>query len=268
MSELRVLGERAPREPLLQVEDLQVSYGAITALRGISLTLGKGEIVALIGANGAGKSSTLRAVSGMLRPKSGSIRLDDQEIAGRKAHTLIPLGMALAPEGRGIFLNLTVEENLQLGAYLRRDTAAIKADMEQCFGFFPVLKNRLQQLSGTLSGGEQQMLAITAPMGRAADEPEVLFQPYELLELFPLLARAKRRCDEPALGLYEDAHDRRSVGLLQGLLLRRVLLGRLHLDQPRDLRQAGEQPVLSPPRARDGAPGPKEEAGTERTGPR
>ncbi len=115
--------ERAARECILEVENLHVSYGAITALRGVSLTVGKGEVVALIGANGAGKTTTLRAVSGMLRPKTGRIRLEGQPVQGMKSHLLVPRGMAHAPEGRGIFLNLTVDENLELGAYLRRDRA-------------------------------------------------------------------------------------------------------------------------------------------------
>jgi branched-chain amino acid transport system ATP-binding protein len=198
MAELKVLGDRAPVETLLDVADLHVSYGAITALRGISLTLGKGEVVALIGANGAGKSSTLRAVSGMIKPKSGRITLRGEEIAGRKAHTLLPLGMAHAPEGRGIFLNLSVEENLQLGAFLRKDSEGIKADMEQCFGFFPVLKQRLQQLSGTLSGGEQQMLAISrALMSRPTvlllDEPSLGLAPQVIEKIFTILKDVNAR---------------------------------------------------------------------------
>lgn len=192
MSGPAVLGERTPRDPLLEVKDLQVAYGAITALRGVSLSLGQGEVVALIGANGAGKTSTLRAISGMLRPKAGKITLRGQDITGKKAHTLLPLGMAHAPEGRGIFLNLSVEENLQLGAYLRRDTDGIQSDLEQCFGFFPVLKNRLQQLAGTLSGGEQQMLAISrALMSRPSllllDEPSLGLAPQIIEKIFAIL---------------------------------------------------------------------------------
>src|SRR5262249_31697406 len=145
---VQVLGERGAREPLLEVSGLHVSYGAIQALRGVSLSLGKGEVVALIGANGAGKTSTLRAVSGMLRPASGRIRMGGEEITGFKAHTLVPRGIAHAPEGRGIFLNLSVQENLQLGAYLRRDADGIRKDEEECFGLFPVLKERRKQVSG------------------------------------------------------------------------------------------------------------------------
>lgn len=198
MSEVKVLGQREEKAPLLEVKDLQVAYGAITALRGVSLTVGQGEVVALIGANGAGKTSTLRAISGMLKPKAGRITLRGQEIAGKKAHTLLPLGMAHAPEGRGIFLNLSVEENLQLGAYLRRDQDGIKADLEQCFGLFPVLKDRLQQLAGTLSGGEQQMLAISrALMSRPTllllDEPSLGLAPQIIEKIFTILRDVNQR---------------------------------------------------------------------------
>src|SRR4029453_10717084 len=146
---------------LLEVKDLHVSYGAITALRGVSLAVGQGEVVALIGANGAGKTSSLRAISGMLKPRSGHIRLAEQEIQGLKSNQLVPRGMAHAPEGRGIFLNLTVMENLELGAYLRRDTAEIKKDLDYVLGLFPRLRERMKQPGGTLSGGEQQMLSIS-----------------------------------------------------------------------------------------------------------
>ena len=194
----RVLGTRAPRETLLDVAGLKVSYGAIQALRGVSLTLGKGEVVALIGANGAGKTSTLRAVSGMLRPVGGTISLAGKDITGWKAHTLVPLGMAHAPEGRGIFLNLTVQENLNLGAYLRRDTKEIEADQEECFRFFPVLRERRKQVSGTLSGGEQQMLAISrALMSRPKllllDEPSLGLAPQVIETIFKILRQVNEK---------------------------------------------------------------------------
>jgi branched-chain amino acid transport system ATP-binding protein len=186
------LGERAPREVLLDVTGLKVSYGAITALKGIDLKVGKGEVVALIGANGAGKTSTLRAVSGMVKPVAGTIRLAGADITGHKAHTLVPKGMAHAPEGRGIFPNLTVEENLELGAYLRADRAGIAADAERCFGFFSVLKERRRQSAGTLSGGEQQMLAICrALMSRPTllllDEPSLGLAPQVTQKIFRIL---------------------------------------------------------------------------------
>jgi branched-chain amino acid transport system ATP-binding protein len=186
------LGERAAREPLLNVAGLKVRYGAIDALKGVDLSVGQGEVVALIGANGAGKTSTLRAVSGMLRPAAGSITLKKENVTGLKANQMVPRGLAHAPEGRGIFPNLTVEENLELGAYLRRDGAGIKADAEKCFGFFPVLKERRGQPAGTLSGGEQQMLAISrALMSRPTllllDEPSLGLAPQVTQVIFRIL---------------------------------------------------------------------------------
>ncbi len=183
---------RAAREPLLDVAGLKVAYGPITALKGIELSVGKGEVVALIGANGAGKTSTLRAISGMLKPTGGKIQLKGADITGHKAHTLVSKGMAHAPEGRGIFPNLTVEENLELGAYLRNDKAGIAADAQRMFGFFPVLKERRSQSAGTLSGGEQQMLAISrALMSRPTllllDEPSLGLAPQVTQTIFRIL---------------------------------------------------------------------------------
>ncbi len=198
MSQVQVIGTRAPREPLLEVEQLHVSYGAIQALHGVTLSLGKGEVVALIGANGAGKTSTLRAVSGMVKPARGKIRLDGADITGMKSNALVPRGMAHAPEGRGIFLNLTVEENLDLGAYLRRDAEEIEKDREYCFGLFPVLRERRRQLSGTLSGGEQQMLAISrALMSRPKllllDEPSLGLAPQVVETIFRILREVNQK---------------------------------------------------------------------------
>ncbi|WP_434298981.1 ABC transporter ATP-binding protein [Corallococcus exiguus] len=193
MSEpVKVLGERRAFEPLLSVEGIQVRYGAIQALRGVSLTVGKGEMVALIGANGAGKTSTLRAVSGMLKPTAGRITLAGKDITGLKAHQLVPRGMAHAPEGRGIFPNLTVFENLELGAYLRKDTAQVRQDMDKGFSLFPVLRERQKQLAGTLSGGEQQMLAIarallSKPQLLLLDEPSLGLAPQVTETIFRTL---------------------------------------------------------------------------------
>jgi branched-chain amino acid transport system ATP-binding protein len=192
------LGTREPRTALLHVQDLHVSYGAITALRGVSLELGQGEVVALIGANGAGKTSTLRAISGMLRPRSGRIVLGKDEIQGLKANLLVPRGMAHAPEGRGIFLNLTVLENLELGAYARRDAPGIAEDLEYVYGLFPRLKERQKQLSGTLSGGEQQMLSISrALMSRPKllllDEPSLGLAPQVVETIFRILREVNAR---------------------------------------------------------------------------
>jgi branched-chain amino acid transport system ATP-binding protein len=198
VSSPQVIGTRAPREPLLEVQDLHVSYGAIQALHGVTLSLGKGEVVALIGANGAGKTSTLRAVSGMVKPHGGKIRLGGADITGMKSNLLVPRGMAHAPEGRGIFLNLTVEENLDLGAYLRKDVAEIEKDREYCFGLFPVLRERRRQLSGTLSGGEQQMLAISrALMSRPQllllDEPSLGLAPQVVETIFRILREVNQK---------------------------------------------------------------------------
>jgi branched-chain amino acid transport system ATP-binding protein len=198
MSAPATLGERESRKQLLEVKDLHVSYGAITALRGVSLAVGQGEVVALIGANGAGKTSTLRAISGMLKPRSGHIRLADQEIQGLRSNLLVPKGMAHAPEGRGIFLNLSVMENLELGAYLRRDTAEIKQDLEYVFGLFPRMRERMKQQAGTLSGGEQQMLSISrALMSRPKllllDEPSLGLAPQVVETIFRILREVNGR---------------------------------------------------------------------------
>ncbi|MBJ6763397.1 ABC transporter ATP-binding protein [Myxococcaceae bacterium JPH2] len=193
MSEqVKTLGERRSFPGLLTVEGLKVQYGAIQALRGVSLQVGQGEVVALIGANGAGKTSTLRAVSGMLKPTAGRITLGSRDITGLKAHQMVPLGMAHAPEGRGIFPNLTVQENLELGAYLRTDTAEVQVDMEKGFTLFPVLKERRRQMAGTLSGGEQQMLAIarallSRPKLLLLDEPSLGLAPQVTETIFRTL---------------------------------------------------------------------------------
>ena len=192
MPEPRRLGTRAPHEALLDVKALEVGYGAIKALKGIALSVGKGEAVALIGANGAGKTSTLRAISGMLKPQAGVITLRGENVTGLKSHQMVPRGMAHAPEGRGVFPNLTVMENLDLGAYLRRDAAGIAADLKKVFGFFPILDERKAQLAGTLSGGEQQMLAISrALMSRPTllllDEPSLGLAPQVTQTIFRIL---------------------------------------------------------------------------------
>jgi branched-chain amino acid transport system ATP-binding protein len=165
---------------LLAIDNLSVHYGAIQALHGVSIAVEPGEIVTLIGANGAGKSTTLRAVSGLVAPSSGTITFDGKDLAGRKPHTILRLGLAQVPEGRGIFPNLTVDENLDLGAFVRANRKEVGEDRERVFALFPRLKERIAQRAGTLSGGEQQMLAI----GRA-----LLARPRLLL------------LDEPSLGL-------------------------------------------------------------------
>ena len=179
-------------EPVLSVKDLQVYYGAIHALRGVSLEVAERQVVALIGANGAGKTSTLRAVSRMIRSSSGSVRFRGQEMTRLASHEVVALGMAHAPEGRGIFLNLTLRENLELGAFLRRDRDGVKIDMEKCFQLFPILKERIDQVAGTLSGGEQQMLAVArALMSRPRllllDEPSLGLAPQVVERIFQVL---------------------------------------------------------------------------------
>ncbi len=177
---------------LLSIRDLEVHYGVIRALSGISLEVPEGRIVALIGANGAGKSTTLRAISGMLRPTSGSVEFRGRSIAGLPSHEIVAKGVAHAPEGRGIFLNLTVKENLDLGAYRRRDRAGIDADRERAYTLFPILKERSGQVSGTLSGGEQQMLAVArALMSRPTllllDEPSLGLAPQFVDRIFQVI---------------------------------------------------------------------------------
>jgi len=177
---------------LLDVRDLNVYYGAIHALQGISFTLNEGEIVTLIGANGAGKSTILRTVSGLLPPRRGSIAFKGQDITTMPAEQIVQLGIGHVPEGRKIFAPLTVEENLEMGAYTRKDSQEIAASMQRVFQSFPRLKERLYQLGGTLSGGEQQMLAVgRALMARPTvlllDEPSMGLSPIMVEEIFRII---------------------------------------------------------------------------------
>jgi branched-chain amino acid transport system ATP-binding protein len=184
--------------PLLELDSVDVHYGAIHALRGVTFRVGQGEIVTLIGANGAGKTTTLRAVSGMLKPSNGRIRYGGGEIGGLKPHKLVAQGLCHAPEGRGIFPNLTVTENLKLGAFLRRDAQGIAQDTERGFTLFPRLKERATQMAGTLSGGEQQMLAIArALMARPRllllDEPSLGLAPQIVETIFSIIQEINRQ---------------------------------------------------------------------------
>ena len=169
---------------MLTVDDIHVFYGNIAAVKGISLTVYPGEIVTLIGGNGAGKSTTMRTISGLLKPKRGEIHFEGERVSGLKGHEVAQRGIAQSPEGRRIFPRMTVTENLELGAFLRNDKAGIAADMDRVFELFPRLKERLVQKSGTLSGGEQQMLA----MGRALmASPKLLLLDEPSMGLAPVL---------------------------------------------------------------------------------
>jgi branched-chain amino acid transport system ATP-binding protein len=178
--------------PLLRLFDVVASYGAIQALRGISLEVNQGEIVTMLGGNGAGKSTTLRTISGLMHPKSGRIELDGRDITQVPADRLVRLGIGHAPEGRRIFNRLTVLENMQMGAYTRSDKQGIEADFERVFGLFPRLRERRDQSAGTLSGGEQQMLAIgRALMARPKllllDEPSMGLAPVLVEQIFRIV---------------------------------------------------------------------------------
>ena len=169
---------------MLTLENISVSYGAIEALNGISMHVEQGEVVTLIGANGAGKTTTLRTITGLLSPRAGRVLYENEEISGLPTHKLVARGISMSPEGRGVFANLTVRENLQMGAYLKKNKREIAEDMEQAYTMFPRLKERQSQKAGTLSGGEQQMLA----MGRALmSRPRLLLLDEPSLGLAPLV---------------------------------------------------------------------------------
>ena len=182
---------------MLRIENLAVSYGAIRALHGISLEVPAGSIVTLIGSNGAGKSTTLRTVSGLIKPQQGSITYDGARIDHLAPHQIVARGLCHVPEGRMVFANLTVQENLAMGAYLQRDAAAIRRERDYVFSVFPRLQEREKQLAGTLSGGEQQMLAIgRALMGRPKflmlDEPSLGIAPLLVQSIFAQIVAINR----------------------------------------------------------------------------
>ncbi len=177
---------------LLRLENLATHYGNIQALRDVSLVVHTGEIVTLIGANGAGKTTTLRAISGMIKPSSGEVFFDGQSIAGVSPHLLVGRGLSHVPEGRGIFANLTVAENLELGAYARKDRSAVASDRDRALSLFPRVKERLKQVAGTLSGGEQQMVAIARallarPKLLLLDEPSLGLAPQLVQLIFSII---------------------------------------------------------------------------------
>jgi len=183
---------------MLEIRNLAVNYGAIAALHGISLQVGPGSIVTLIGANGAGKSTTLRAVSGLLKPARGEIVFEGRSIGGLRPHEIVQLGISHVPEGRMVFANLTVLENLRMGAYLRRNHPEIRRDMDYVFETFPRLRERLPQLAGTLSGGEQQMLAIgralmSRPRFLMLDEPSLGIAPLLVKTIFEKILQINRQ---------------------------------------------------------------------------
>ena len=177
---------------ILEINDLNVYYGAIHAIKGISFAVDEGEIVTLIGANGAGKSTILKTISGLLRPRSGSIRYDGQELTRVQAYQIVAKGVSQVPEGRRIFANMTVMENLELGAFRRKDAAEIKKDQEKIFTLFPRLAERRKQIAGSLSGGEQQMLAtgrglMSRPRLMLMDEPSMGLAPLLVKEIFQII---------------------------------------------------------------------------------
>ena len=183
---------------MLKIEKLHVAYGPIHALKGIDMEVNEGEIVTLIGSNGAGKSTTLSAITGLVRAQSGSIRFEGNDIANIAPHRIVERGISLSPEGREVFPGLTVHENLRLGAYVRRDKGEISAAYDRVYELFPRLKERVNQIAGTLSGGEQQMLAIgralmTAPRLLLLDEPSMGLAPNLVLMIFDLIKSINRQ---------------------------------------------------------------------------
>lgn len=196
---------------MLEVHNLSVQYGSITALHGISLSVPAQGIVTLIGGNGAGKTTTLRAISGMVKPTSGRILFDGQDITGLAPHEIVRRGLAHSPEGRLVFANLTVMENLQMGAYLQRDARWIASELDHVFGMFPRLQERREQQAGTLSGGEQQMLAIgralmSRPRFLMLDEPSLGIAPLLVKEIFARLVELNRERSLPILLVEQNAH--------------------------------------------------------------
>lgn len=179
----------SPPKPLLQVRNLKVAYGGIQALKGIDLDVASGELVALIGNNGAGKTTTLKALAGLLQPSAGAVHYRDKPLQHHAAHHLIQEGLVLVPEGRGVFARLTVEENLLMGAYCRHDKTSIARDLQQIYQLFPRLAERQTQLAGTLSGGEQQMMALgralmSRPKLLMLDEPSMGLAPMIVAKIF------------------------------------------------------------------------------------
>ncbi len=183
---------------MLTLENVSVSYGAIEALTDVTLNVERGEVVTLIGANGAGKTTTLRTITGLLEPSNGRVTYEGKDISGMPTHKLVGMGMAMSPEGRGVFANLTVKENLEMGAYIRNDRKGIADDMDRGFTLFPRLKERETQKAGTLSGGEQQMLAMaralmSKPRLLLLDEPSLGLAPLVVHSIFQAIDEIKSK---------------------------------------------------------------------------
>jgi branched-chain amino acid transport system ATP-binding protein len=196
---------------MLEVSGLKVTYGAINALHDVSLQVPQKSIVTLIGANGAGKSTTLRAISGLVKCAGGTVKYDGEDITDLAAHRIVARGLCHVPEGRMVFANLTISENLRMGAFLRRDYAAIAADMDYCFHVFPRLKERFHQLAGTLSGGEQQMLAIaralmSKPRCLMLDEPSLGIAPILVRSIFNQIVAINKERDITILLVEQNAN--------------------------------------------------------------
>ncbi|MBL10151.1 MAG: branched-chain amino acid ABC transporter ATP-binding protein [Acidiferrobacteraceae bacterium] len=197
--------------PLLSLQAVEASYGAIRALRGVTIDVEQGSIVTLLGANGAGKSTTLKTISGMMKVSSGSISYEGQSISGRTPNQLVKMGIAQVPEGRRIFKDLSVTENLRMGSYIRKDKAGIESDLNMVFELFPVLKNRWKQLGGSLSGGEQQMLAIgrglmARPKLLLLDEPSLGLAPIIVSAIFETIQRVNKENGTTLLIVEQNAN--------------------------------------------------------------
>ncbi|WP_054812707.1 ABC transporter ATP-binding protein [Nocardia arizonensis] len=195
----------------LVIDDLRAGYGAAQVLHGVSLSVGRGEVCAILGPNGAGKTTLLRTVSGMVRARAGSVRIDGEPLGRRNPESVARLGVAHVPQGRGTFAPLSVADNLRLGAFTRRDNAAVRADLERVFGYFPILKDKLHQQAGGLSGGQQQMLALgralmMRPRLLLLDEPSLGLSPLVTQELFAIIATVNRTERTTVVVVEQNAH--------------------------------------------------------------
>jgi branched-chain amino acid transport system ATP-binding protein len=271
-------GRAAAAEPLLEVRGIRAGYGHVTALSGLDLEVLPGELVAIVGGNGAGKTTLLRVVSGQIRPAAGSVLLDGRDVTGKRPDELVRLGLAHVPEGRQVLSRLTVEENLRLGAYRRRDRGRVRADLDQVYGRFPQLADRRGRPAGTLSGGEQQMLAFgRALMGRPRllllDEPSLGLAPLVVEQVFALV---KRLQGEGLTILLVEQNARQALRIADRAYVqetgRAVLSGpgpdlmddprvqEAYLGGRRGRRGAGDAPARARARAADG------EVGTDPSG--